>query len=76
MVISSILLGFAVCFSILLRKNEDFNTFGASLFSMFDIGVLGDFDRSIFNDSSNPLLTMGLFIILLVVVLLVAMSVN
>jgi hypothetical protein len=45
-----------------------------SLFSMFDVGVLGDFDRSAFKDSANPILTMALFIILLVVVLIVAMS--
>ena len=41
---------------------------------MFDVGVLGDFDRGLLKDSSNPVLTMALFLILLVVVLLVAMS--
>ena len=56
------------------HNNEDFATFGTALFSMFDVGVLGDFDRSAFKDSENPILTMALFIILLVVVLIVAMS--
>lgn len=74
-VIGTILLGFAVCFRVLLgQNNEDFATFGTALFSMFDVGVLGDFDRSAFKDSENPILTMALFIILLVVVLIVAMS--
>ena len=74
-VIGTILLGFAVCFRVLLgQNNEDFATFGTALFSMFDVGVLGDFDRSAFKDSENPILTMALFIILLIVVLIVAMS--
>ena len=74
-VIGTIFLGFAVCFRVLLgQDNEDFATFGTALFSMFDVGVLGDFDRSAFKDSENPILTMALFIILLVVVLIVAMS--
>ena len=41
---------------------------------MFDIGVLGDFDPSLFKDSTHPMLTMSLFIVVLVLVLLVAMS--
>mmetsp|Transcript_7923 Transcript_7923/g.16043 ORF Transcript_7923/g.16043 Transcript_7923/m.16043 type:complete len:272 (+) Transcript_7923:2614-3429(+) len=73
-VIGTILLGLAVCFNILLRDNEDFSTYSTALFSMFDVGVLGDFDRGLLKDSRNPALTMALFLILLVVVLLVAMS--
>ena len=74
-VIGTILVGFAVCFNVLLAPyNEDFSTFGRSLFSMFDIAILGDFDPSLFKNSGNKLLAMGLFTTLLLVVLIVAMS--
>jgi len=74
-VISSILLGFAVMFRILLGPYEaHFATYIETFFSMFEIGILGSFNREKFKQTQNPVLTMMLFFILLVVVYIVALN--
>lgn len=72
--ICSILLGFAVMFRILLGPYEDhFASYIETFFSMFEIGILGSFERDQFKETQNPVLTMMLFVILLVVVYIVSL---
>ena len=48
-VIGSLIAGFAVIFRILLgEKNEDYRDYGTAAFNVFDVGVVGDFDPSVF----------------------------
>ena len=73
-VICSILSGFAIMFRILMGPYDShFASYTETFFSMFEIGILGSFNREQFKESQSPMLTMGLFVILLVVVYIVAL---
>ena len=61
-------------FRILLGPVDDYyGSFSETLFSMFEIGILGFLDRTHFQRTQSPVLTVTLFVVLIMIVFIVAM---
>jgi hypothetical protein len=61
-------------FRILLGPFDNYyGSFSESLYSMFEIGILGFADRTQFQKTQSPVLTMIMFVLLVLIVLIVAL---
>lgn len=68
------MLGFAVMFQILFGPFDvDYTTRSASLFSVFEMGILGFVDRVQFQETQGLVLSCTLLVVLILVVYIVAL---
>ena len=71
-----VLVGFSMCLWLLLSPSgvEGFLSMPEALISTFLIGVLGDFEISVFNKAENPVIATGLFLLLEFLVLILMLN--
>lgn len=74
LVLFTLIVGFAVCFQLLLPEEDTFGTVRESLLSTFELTVVGQYETSWLYESQNPTLAIMTFVLAVTSILVVVLN--